>query len=194
MRGGVFDLEKHFVFYGAYHSNRFNILIHTIFVWPIFFTSLILFYFTPPLLRLPAFAGGLDINFAFISVLLFALFYIALDVKAGSLAALLSLLCWFGSQSLAAAMGFSLAWKVVLGAQLLCGTGQFIGHRVFEKRSPALLDNLSVALLMAPFFVLLEVLGSAFRYEPYPGFEASVRAKISLDRKAWQADKLKKSS
>ncbi|KAK8934546.1 hypothetical protein KSP39_PZI015111 [Platanthera zijinensis] len=114
MGGGVFDLEKQFVFYGAYHSNPFNILIHTIFVWPIFFTSLILFYFTPPLLRLPAFAGGLDINFAFISVLLIALFYIALDGKAGSLAALLSFLCWLGSQSLAAAMGFSLAWKPFL--------------------------------------------------------------------------------
>ncbi|KAK8934547.1 hypothetical protein KSP39_PZI015110 [Platanthera zijinensis] len=51
-----------------------------------------------------------------------------------------------------------IARKVVLGAQLLCWTGQFIGHRVFEKRSPALLDNLSVALLMAPFFVLLETI------------------------------------
>ena len=75
--------------------------------------------------------------------------------------------------------------KVVLVAQLVCWTMQFIGHGVFEaslchaisldtmyfvitpidlqtlsslqKRAPALLDNLVQAFLMAPFFVLLEV-------------------------------------
>ncbi|KAF8400245.1 hypothetical protein HHK36_013542 [Tetracentron sinense] len=47
---------------------------------------------------------------------------------------------------------------VVLAAQLFCWTGQFIGHGVFEKRALALLDNLSQALLMVPFFVLLEAL------------------------------------
>ncbi|KAF3651759.1 hypothetical protein FXO38_16442 [Capsicum annuum] len=45
---------------------------------------------------------------------------------------------------------------VVLAAQLFCWTGQFVGHEVFEKRAPALLDNLTQAFLMAPFFVLLE--------------------------------------
>ncbi|KAI6683139.1 hypothetical protein NL676_029052 [Syzygium grande] len=46
-RKGLFDLEKHFAFYGAYHSNPVNILIHTVSVWPIFFTVLVLLYFTP---------------------------------------------------------------------------------------------------------------------------------------------------
>nr|AQX44176.1 hypothetical protein [Apostasia odorata] len=193
MGNGLMDLEKHFAFYGAYHSNPVNVLIHIIFVWPIFFTSLILFYFTPPLLRLPI-VGGLDLNFAFLSVVLFAFFYVSLDKRAGSLAAALCLLCWFGSQSLAARLGFSLAWKVVLAAQLFCWGGQFIGHGVFEKRAPALLDNLSQALFMAPFFVLLEVLQIAFGYEPYPGFQASVRAKIEADRSKWQSSKQKKSS
>ncbi|CAG8565405.1 14103_t:CDS:2 [Cetraspora pellucida] len=35
---------------------------------------------------------------------------------------------------------------------------QFIGHGFFEKRSPALKDNLVQALLLAPLFVWLEVL------------------------------------
>lgn len=70
--------------------------------------------------------------------------------------------------------------------QIVCWTGQFIGHGVFEvsycyinsisnlnisyinvseneiihfqKRAPALLDNLIQAFVMGPFFVLLEVL------------------------------------
>ena len=35
---------------------------------------------------------------------------------------------------------------------------QFIGHGVFERRKPALLDNIFQAFYAAPFFVLLEVL------------------------------------
>ncbi|KAL5981274.1 hypothetical protein ACLOJK_029195 [Asimina triloba] len=62
------------------------------------------------------------------------------------------------------------------------------------KRAPALLDNLSQALLMAPFFVLLEVLQKLWGYEPYPGFHASVQAKIDAEVKEWQAKKQKKIS
>ena len=32
---------------GAYHSNPINIFIHILFVWAIFFTMLMLFYYTP---------------------------------------------------------------------------------------------------------------------------------------------------
>ncbi|CAL9123893.1 unnamed protein product [Musa acuminata var. zebrina] len=200
-KGGLFDLERHFAFYGAYHSNPVNVLIHMLFVWPIFYTSLLIFQFTPPFfhlhLHLPLPGGGdaltLPFNFAFVGALVYALFYLFMDKKAGSLAAILCFLCWFGSHVLAVRLGFSLAWKVVLAAQLFCWSFQFIGHGMFEKRAPALLDNLSQAFLMAPFFVLLEAL-SLLGYEPYPGFHASVRSKIDTDRKAWQASKQKKAS
>ncbi|KAG1342539.1 putative endoplasmic reticulum membrane protein YGL010W [Cocos nucifera] len=193
MGKGLFDLEKHFAFYGAYHSNPVNVFIHMLFVWPIFFTSLVLFHFAPPLLHLPFADGGLALDFAFVFALIYALFYVLMEPKAGSLAAALCFLCWLGSSSLAAHLGFSLAWKVVLAAQLFCWTGQFIGHGVFEKRAPALLDNLSQAFLMAPFFVLLEAL-NFFRYEPYPGFHSNVSTKIEAARKEWQTSKQKKSS
>ncbi|XP_008780445.2 2-hydroxy-palmitic acid dioxygenase mpo1-like [Phoenix dactylifera] len=197
MGKGVFDLEKHFAFYGAYHSNPMNILIHTFFVWPIFFTSLVLFHFTPPLLPL-GFGYGegqeLALNLGFVVALVFGLFYVFMDRKAGSLAALLCILCWVGSDWLASRLGFSLAWKFVLAAQLFCWTGQFLGHGIFEKRAPALLDNLPQALSMAPFFVFLEVLKNFLDYEPYPGFHAGVHAKIDAERKEWLENKQKKIS
>ncbi|XP_052878339.1 2-hydroxy-palmitic acid dioxygenase mpo1-like [Gossypium arboreum] len=84
--------------------------------------------------------------------------------------------------------------QVVLVSQLLCWTGQFLGHGMFEKRAPALLDNLVQAFLMAPFFVLLEVLRSLFGYEPYPGFHMLVNAKIKAEIKEWQDKKQKKVS
>ncbi|VVA29929.1 PREDICTED: endoplasmic reticulum membrane [Prunus dulcis] len=194
-RIGLFDLERHFAFYGAYHSNPVNILIHTLFVWPILFTSLVLLYFTPSLYTFPAgLSHGFLLNFGFVFTAIYALFYVCLDKKAGSLAALLCVLCWVGASLLAGRLGFSLAWKVVLAAQLFCWTGQFIGHGVFEKRAPALLDNLVQAFLMAPFFVLLEVLQTAFGYEPYPGFHASVKEKIDANLKEWCEKKQKKIS
>ncbi len=42
---------------------------------------------------------------------------------------------------------------------------QFVGHGVFERRAPALLDNLVQALFLAPFFVWMEVL-FLFGYRP----------------------------
>jgi uncharacterized membrane protein YGL010W len=117
---GLIDLEKHFAFYGAYHSNSINILIHMIFVWPIFFTASLILYFTPPLFGLPQvqlslFGYGvvLFFNVGFFLVLIYALFYICLDPKAGSLAALLCAFCWVASSLVAGWLGFSLAWKVI---------------------------------------------------------------------------------
>lgn len=182
---GLFDLEKHFAFYGAYHRNPVNIFIHMLFVWPIFFTTLMLFHYVP-MVYFP--------NFGLFFALVYALFYVGMDKKAGILAGVLSFLCWFGASALARQLGFSLAWKVVLGAQLLCWTAQFIGHGVFEKRAPALLDNLVQAFLMAPFFVLLEALQEFFGYEPYPGFHAKVKAMIDAEIKEWKEKKQKKSS
>nr|GMC72014.1 uncharacterized endoplasmic reticulum membrane protein C16E8.02-like [Ipomoea batatas] len=191
---GLLDLEKHFAFYGAYHSNPVNVLIHVVFVWPIFFTALIPLYFTSPIFKASPIQlcdhTILVLNYGFLLTLVYGVFYVALDNKAGSLAALLCFLCWVFSSSLAHNLGFSLAWKVALVAQLICWTSQFIGHGMFEKRAPALLDNLTQALLMAPFFVLLEVLQSFFGYEPYPGFHAKVKAKIDADIKEWKEKKI----
>ncbi|KAJ1406294.1 hypothetical protein SESBI_25215 [Sesbania bispinosa] len=191
---GLLDLEKHFAFYGAYHSNPVNVAIHILFVWPILFTALILLYFTPPLFSPPLIHPVLVFNWGFFSTVFYALFYAALDPKAGSFAAFLTIFCWFTSSFVANSLGFALAWKVVLAAQLFCWTGQFIGHGVFEKRAPALLDNLVQAFLMAPFFVLLEVFQSSFGYEPYPGFHTRVKARIEADIKQWQDSKQKKRS
>lgn len=190
---GLFDLEKHFAFYGAYHSNPVNVFIHMLFVWPILFTSLVILYFTPPLVDL-SLPYSLILNYGFFFTVIYAGFYVCLDVKAGSLAGFLCFLCWVSGSFLAHHLGFSLAWKVVLAAQLFCWTGQFIGHGVFEKRAPALLDNLAQAFLMAPFFVLLETLQMAFGYEPYPGFHAHVKAKVDENITEWKEKKQKKIS
>jgi uncharacterized membrane protein YGL010W len=49
------------------------------------------------------------------------------------------------------------AIRWALGIFVVAWVLQFIGHGVFEKRAPALLDNLVQALVLAPFFVVFEV-------------------------------------
>ena len=46
------------------------------------------------------------------------------------------------------------AWTVFVVSWIF----QFIGHGFFEKRKPALLDNLVQSLVLAPYFILFELL------------------------------------
>ncbi|XP_052179974.1 2-hydroxy-palmitic acid dioxygenase mpo1-like [Diospyros lotus] len=191
----LFDLEKNLGFHKAYHGNPVNVWIHLLFVWPLFFTTLVLFYFTPPLFECPFKCRlGLVPNFGLIFTLVYVVYYVCLDRKAGTLAAFLCLACWVSASLLAKNLGFSLSWKIVLATQLFCWSTQIIGHAIFESRSPSVRDNLAQALLMVPFLVLLDALQIFFGYEPYPGFNASVKANIDAETRKWQDNKEKKIS
>lgn len=48
--------------------------------------------------------------------------------------------------------------KIAAYVHLVCWILQFIGHGVAEKRAPALLDNILGALVLAPYFVHIEIL------------------------------------
>lgn len=118
-RTGLFDLEKHFAFYGAYHSNPINIAIHVLFVWPILFSALVFLYFAPPFFNLPNFEfllfGNRFVlvwNLGFLFTLVYSVFYATLDLKAGSLASFLCVVCWVGGSYVGYQLGWTLAWKV----------------------------------------------------------------------------------
>lgn len=132
---GLFDLEKHFAFYGAYHSNPINIAIHMLFVWPILFTILLILYFTPSLFSFgfPLFGSHvvLVFNIGLLLTLIYSVFYVCLDAKAGSLAALLCFICWFASCFLATQLGFSISWKVISRVILSFCRNIWSGFRLF---------------------------------------------------------------
>ena len=46
--------------------------------------------------------------------------------------------------------------QVAIGIHIFCWVAQIYSHKVYEGRSPALVDNLFQALFMAPLFVLME--------------------------------------
>jgi uncharacterized membrane protein YGL010W len=157
-----FDLKESFKFYGAFHHNRVNKIIHIICVPLIFTTSIELLSRVAP-------SGVVKSLFLF-----YALSFVKMDVKAGlayipALALFYYLANTFFSnhRTLSAAI-FLLAW-----------VAQFIGHGVFEKRAPALLRNLPQALHAAVFFVWLELIFSlGFMPKLQETLEAAVKQEM----------------
>eukprot|EP00899_Mesostigma_viride_P014259 jgi/Mesvir1/22834/Mv20094-RA.1 len=159
----ILDLEQNYVFYASYHSDWINKLIHFVCVWPILFTAQILLTYLPTPL---------------------AVFYVIFDRKAGSFSALL---VGFGNLFAAyakSAFSADLLLKVALAVHVLCWLGQFLGHAIFERRRPALVSNFAQAFLLAPIFVVLEVLMAVFGYEPNPGFHRRVATAVRARRNA----------
>ncbi len=149
-------LEKSLAFYGAYHYNFMNKVVHVFCVWPIFFTAQIfLFNAAVPNALANIYPG---MNWTLLVSLAYALYYFFIEQPgiAGPIASGLVMGGYFVTKELHEQN--SEVWKVALGIHIFCWVAQIAAHKVFEKRSPALLDNIVQALVMAPLFVLLEVM------------------------------------
>lgn len=142
MTSTFFDLRSQLFFYKWYHHNTVNVLIHCVCVPQILFTGMVLLW------DIPVFGYNLT---SVLSVF-FCAFYIALDIPAGLLA------------STAIIAGNTVLYKGIIhpsmySASLQFGVNwimQFIGHGVFEKKKPALFDNLIQSFVLAPYFVMFE--------------------------------------
>mmetsp|Transcript_40813 Transcript_40813/g.73067 ORF Transcript_40813/g.73067 Transcript_40813/m.73067 type:complete len:246 (-) Transcript_40813:984-1721(-) len=156
----VFDLKEQFAFYGSYHNNVINKVVHFLCIWPILWTANVMFAFTKPIVYLPQvmpyqptfLAWGPTTTF-----LGYVIYFCLADPKYCPILVLLSTICLLTAHAFAeyyGTQGFLLAGYIHLAGWV----GQFIGHGVFEGRAPSLMDNLAQSFLMAPHFVFLEVL------------------------------------
>lgn len=176
----IFNLEQQLLFYGQYHHNPVNILIHLICVPLIFFTSLILahkasFFASTDLQSLTGpievpeilIKTGLfgpsgttyDLNLATIVSIIYSVYFIILEPIAGLLYSpiLLSFGHWSNLISSEEYYGESY-FMPTLVIWIFAWIFQFIGHGKFEKRKPALVDNLFQSIVLAVFFVWIESL------------------------------------
>lgn len=78
---------------------------------------------------------------------------------------------------------------VAIAVEIFAWAAQFIGHGVFEKRAPALLDNLVQALVLAPFFVFMEVL---FKFGYRPELQKRVNEAVEKEIKKFNDHKANK--
>ncbi|KAJ7117309.1 hypothetical protein C8R43DRAFT_1091130 [Mycena crocata] len=181
----LFDVKTQLTFYGAYHSNRVNVAIHILCV-PLSFQVM------ASEIPVPAFLPALhhsfsdylvfDLNYPAIHAALYLAYYFALEPVAALLYAPQMFL------SLLTATAYSLSAGHVTQAIILHAfswVAQFLGHGIAEKRAPALFDNLVGAVVLAPFFVHLEILFKlGYRPQMHKELNNEIGKEITKIRKA----------
>lgn len=70
--------------------------------------------------------------------------------------------------------------------EIFAWIAQFVGHGVYEGRAPALLDNLVQALVLAPFFVFMEIL---FKFGYRPELQKRVNDAVEKEIRKIKAEK-----
>ncbi|KAK1231722.1 hypothetical protein PQX77_005154 [Marasmius sp. AFHP31] len=197
----LFDVDKQLVFYGAYHSNRINVLIHIVCVPLILWTAQVLLADIPipaSLYNLFTSIGfpshvainpylAFTVNVPFVLTAFYITYYFLLEPYAAALYAPQLVLSLLTATSFAESRAAHLTEAATLHA--ICWIAQFIGHGVAEKRAPALLDNLIGAVVLAPFFVHLEILFAlGYRPDMYKRVHNGIGVEIARIRKE-EADK-----
>ncbi|KAJ3001535.1 hypothetical protein NUW54_g6361 [Trametes sanguinea] len=175
----LFDVKKQLTFYGAYHHHPVNIAIHTIFVPLILWSSLVMGSRVP----VPSFFPDIHVVFSK---------YFAFDFNWPALWAFTTLAYYYVLEPSAAliytpemllitssAAAFSRqpdGFKVALAVHVASWVFQFLGH----------------ALVLAPFFVHLEIL-FLLGYKPAlrDGIEQGVQAELAKIKAAEAASKKK---
>jgi 2-hydroxy fatty acid dioxygenase len=172
-----------------YHNNDVNKLIHEICIPQILFTAMVFLAYVPlpaanylspetlALLPVPA-------NAAFVGFVFYAAFYLSLSLPLGLLATALLFGMLFGANFVASRWPVEAFW-VALAVHVVAWLAQFYGHGVWERRAPALLDNLFQALFVAPFFALLQYLiGLGFLAD----FHAAIKPEVERRVAAFKAN------
>ncbi|KAI0172335.1 DUF962-domain-containing protein [Hypoxylon sp. FL1284] len=153
------NLERQLTFYGAYHHNSVNVAIHMICVPLILFSGFALAANTGTLIPLPKAltVPHLELNLGTLAAFTWGGLYVLLEPVAG---AVLAFICLGAAAATNTALSenSSLTNKVAIAVHVVCWLLQFVGHGAFEGRAPALLDNLTQAIFLAPLFVWLEFL------------------------------------
>jgi uncharacterized membrane protein YGL010W len=140
-------LQAYFADYSSHHQTAGNQACHQVGIPLIVFSLLAL------LQQVPLFAAsGHTVTLGEVVVVAATLYYLTLDV------ALALAMLAFSAVSLYASR--SLPWTVSLGVFVFGWILQFVGHSVYEKRSPAFLKNF-VHLLVGPLWILAKAMRRA---------------------------------
>jgi 2-hydroxy fatty acid dioxygenase len=122
-------------------------------------------------------------NLGTIAGFTYATIYILLEPFAGALLAPLLIAATALVNYLTSTYGAAVTYWAA-GIHILAWVGQFIGHGVYERRKPALLDNVIQAVLLAPLFVWMEILFSlGYRPELKARLNKSIQEELAKLRK-----------
>lgn len=168
--------ENQFYFYAKYHHNPINQKIHLVCIWAIVWTAVLLLSYSDQIvisgIEMPP---GHHFGWAATVASFYFFYYLLVELPgmAGPIAASLIVLSYFSAVHVKNT--YPDAWKAGAFVHIVCWAAQIFGHYFFEGNSPAFLDNLFQAFVMAPLFVVMEVM-FAFGYKS--GLQKRVEKRI----------------
>jgi len=198
---GLFDLEGALGFYGSYHNNRINQLIHVIFVPCIVWSAMVIFNYV----SLDTVLGHHVFLFGSKAAVSHPWLQLINDniVLGGGLALFLALSVYYLTLTRLPAITYDIilfgmllssghfyqhvshAWTYALALHVLAWYMQIHpGHGIFEKRAAALTDNFFGGLALGPLFAWYEVL---FTLGWNPQLRARLQTVIDRNIAEWKA-------
>jgi uncharacterized membrane protein YGL010W len=138
-------LKAHFADYASFHGTGGNKVCHYVGI------PLIVLAILALLARVPLFAvGGLTVTLAEVFLVVVTAYYLTLDAILGVI--------MLAASAVLLALGRPLPVAVSVGLFVLGWIFQFVGHYVYEKRSPAFYRNLA-HLLVGPLWIVAKAVG-----------------------------------
>ncbi|ODV85676.1 hypothetical protein CANARDRAFT_22474 [[Candida] arabinofermentans NRRL YB-2248] len=152
-KGSLMNIEDQLSLYKAFHFHHKNVEIHMVCIPLIAFTLVVL-------LSDFKVSEYPYLNLGTLLSLSYGAYYIALHKVVGSIASVGIAFFVVSSKWLYENFESSTVAKVAGTVHVLGWLAQFYGHAVYEKRRPALIDNLLQPVVLAPYFVVFECLFS----------------------------------
>lgn len=181
------SFSQFFVSYGSYHDNIVNKLIHIICIPQIYFSMYAMFLHTMD----QKYFYGIQYDYFIIFYACLMLVYLKIDFITGLLSAIVyGALAWYCRHLFLnwGAENLDQHFRIFLIQHIVSWAAQFIGHGVFEKRKPALMDNLLLTMV-APDFVIIEIL---FYFGYKKDMQAVCQKDIDANIKVYRASLEKK--
>ena len=136
--------------YAASHRDPINGLMHQI-GNPILFVAVIL-----PLTLVPVEVWGLQVSIAPVLMLPALVLWLALDIGIGLTIALISVPLVAVATAISANVSLSWLWTIAAGLFVVGWALQIVGHQVFERKRPSLLDN-PLHMMISPMYIFAKM-------------------------------------
>ena len=132
--------------YVEYHRNPWNGLMHVLGIVTLFFAAIL------PLNFVPVQALGVHTTLAPILALPVLIYWLLLDAALGTAILGFAVVLFAASAFVVHHASVTMVWSITVPLIIIGIAFQIVGHRVFEQRQPALVDNPS-HFLLGPMFV-----------------------------------------
>ena len=168
-------LRRQLTDYVEYHRDPMNCALHVVGIVILFLGAIL------PLSLWPVTVFGVQLNMGVLLAAPVLIYWILLDVAIGLAIAAAAALLLFTGATIASHASVTVVWTITVVMIVIGVAMQIIGHQVFERRQPALMDN-PTHLLLGPVFVMAKLFISL-------GFRDDLAAVIQQNQGGVQQDR-----